>query len=90
MLWPISHLFLFVPTRVPPVESISELLFCGRLILVAMPLVKMCSMRQAWQSITKFLQEHSDVFQKGETRRDPDDPNVSEYTISKVDSQVRR
>ncbi|CAM9249952.1 unnamed protein product [Scytosiphon promiscuus] len=43
--------------------------------------------KETWHSITKFLLEYSDVFQIGETRRDPDNPYVSDFTISKVDSQ---
>lgn len=42
-----------------------------------------------WQSLSKFLFEHNDVFQIGKPRKDPQDPNISQFSISKVDSQVR-
>jgi len=59
----------------PPVSSFSlSLLF---------PIVK------NWQSLSKFLFEHNDVFQIGKPRKDPQDPNISQFSISKVDSQVR-
>ncbi|CAM9787899.1 unnamed protein product [Pylaiella littoralis] len=43
--------------------------------------------KETWQSLSKFLLEHNDVFQIGKIRLDPNDPTANQFRISKVASQ---